>query len=304
VTETIVIDTKMHGYSGITATFLLRGDVTTLIETGPKSSVHHVIAGLDRAGVDRLDLIIVTHIHLDHAGAAGTLVRRFPEATVAVHPVGAPHLIDPSKLWASAERIYGEAMDELWGGVDPVPEDRVLVVEDGELIDLGDRTLRAVETAGHAYHHHAYLDEAAGEIYVGDALGVRLAGTGKVRPATPPPEFHLEKAIASIHRIRSLDPEVMYLTHFNRHDDGPPATARQVCDEAADALERWAGWVRAARAEGADVQRAVDRVRTEARAAAEAGLPPDVAERLDHTTSYEMNVAGYMRYMDKAEASR
>jgi glyoxylase-like metal-dependent hydrolase (beta-lactamase superfamily II) len=303
VTEPIVIDTVMHGFAGITATFLLRGESTTLIETGPKSSVEHVIAGLDRAGVDRLDLIIVTHIHLDHAGAAGTLARRFPDATVAVHPIGAPHLIEPSKLWASATRIYGEAMDELWGGVDPVPEDRVRVVEDGEILDLGDRALRAIETVGHAYHHHAYLDEAAGAIYVGDALGVRLAGTGRVRPATPPPEFHLEKAIESITRIKSLDTEVMYLTHFGRHDAGAQATARQVCDEAADALERWAGWVRAARAEGADVRRAVERVRSEARAAAEAGLSPDVAERLDHTTSYEMNVAGYMRYMDKAEAS-
>ncbi|HZB78330.1 MAG TPA: MBL fold metallo-hydrolase [Actinomycetota bacterium] len=304
MTEPIVIDTNMHGYAGITAAFLLQGELTALIETGPKSSVDHVITGLDRAGVDGLDFIIVTHIHLDHAGAAGTLVRRFPDATVAVHPVGAPHLIDPSKLWASAGRIYGKAMDELWGGIDPVPDDRVRVIEDGEIIDLGDRTLRAVETQGHAYHHHAFLDEAADAIYVGDALGVRLAGTGKVRPATPPPEFHLEKAIESIHRIRSLDPQVMYLTHFSRHDDGPPASAGQVCDEAVAALQQWAGWVRTARAEGADVERAVARVRAEARAAAEAGMPPDIADRLDHTTSYEMNVAGYMRYMDKAEASK
>ena len=294
----------MHGYAGITAAFLLQGELTALIETGPKSSVDHVITGLDRAGVDGLDFIIVTHIHLDHAGAAGTLVRRFPDATVAVHPVGAPHLIDPSKLWASAGRIYGKAMDELWGGIDPVPDDRVRVIEDGEIIDLGDRTLRAIETQGHAYHHHAFLDEAADAIYVGDALGVRLAGTGKVRPAPPPPEFHLEKAIESIHRIRSLDPQVMYLTHFSRHDDGPPASAGQVCDEAVAALQQWAGWVRTARAEGADVERAVARVRAEARAAAEAGMPPDIADRLDHTTSYEMNVAGYMRYMDKAEASK
>jgi glyoxylase-like metal-dependent hydrolase (beta-lactamase superfamily II) len=300
----IVIDTKMHGFSGITAAFLLQGETTALIETGPRSSIDNVLDGLAAAKVEQLDWIIVTHIHLDHAGAAGTLLQHFPNATVAVHPVGAPHLIDPAKLWSSATRIYGDAMEQLWGGVDPVPEERIRVVEDGDVIDLGDRTLQAVETPGHAFHHHAFLDASVGAVYVGDALGVRLARTGRVRPATPPPEFHLIKALRSIERIRSLDARVLYLTHYGPHDDGSPATPAEVCDEAASALEQWAEWVRWARADGADVEEVISRVGREARAAAEAGLPPEVAERLDHTTSYSMNVAGYMRYMDKAEASR
>jgi glyoxylase-like metal-dependent hydrolase (beta-lactamase superfamily II) len=303
VSEPTIIDTRMHGYPGITGAFLLQGETTALIETGPKSSIEHVLAGLSQAGVEHLDWIIVTHIHLDHAGAAGTLAARFPEATVVVHPVGAPHLVDPAKLWSSAARIYGDAMEQLWGGVDPVTEKRVRVVEDGDVIDLGDRALQAVETPGHAFHHHAFLDQASGAVYVGDALGVRLAGTGRVRPATPPPEFHLKKAVESIRRIQSLSPTVLYLTHFGRHDDGPATPPSQVCDEAAAALEQWAEWVRKARAAGADLEGAARLVRQEARAAAERGLAPDVVERLDHTTSYEMNVAGYMRYMDKAEAS-
>src|ERR687891_701910 len=210
----IVIDTKMHGGDGITAAFLLRGRQTALIETGPKSSYPVVRAGLDDLGVDRLDWIVVTHIHLDHAGAAGTLARDFLEATVAVHRVGALHLVSPAKLWASAGRIYGDEMDRLWGGIDPIPEDRIRSLDDGDEIDLGDRRLLAVDTPGHARHHHAFVYDSTGIALCGDALGVRLPDVGVVRPATPPPEFNLELAIASIEKIRSVGATSLWLTHF------------------------------------------------------------------------------------------
>ncbi|MDQ3939783.1 MAG: MBL fold metallo-hydrolase, partial [Actinomycetota bacterium] len=174
MTEPIVIDTKMHNYDAITGTFVVSGARTALVETGPKSSVQNVLAGLDAHGIDALDWIIVTHVHLDHAGAAGTLAQHFPAARIAVHGIGAPHLADPRKLWTSAARIYGDRMDELWGGIDPVPEERIVVVNDGDRIDLGGRELQAVETPGHAYHHHAFLDTSTGALFTGDALGVRL----------------------------------------------------------------------------------------------------------------------------------
>jgi glyoxylase-like metal-dependent hydrolase (beta-lactamase superfamily II) len=306
VSQTNVIDTRMHGGEGITAAYLIPGDdgSHSLIETGPKSSVHHVLEALDEAGVERLDKIVVTHIHLDHAGAAGTLVKHFPDAIVHVHEVGAPHLVDPTKLWASAARIYGAAMEQLWGGIDPIPEPNVRVVADGDEIDLGGRVVRAVETPGHAYHHHAYLDEAAGIVFTGDALGVRLPDVGVVRPATPPPEFHLDKAIASIERIRSLGATSAWLTHFGPHDRAAGApTLSDLCDESIDALRRWGEWVRAARATTSDLDDATGMVRKRAAEDMENRLAPDAIERMELTTSYRMNVSGYMRYFDKSEAA-
>lgn len=292
-----LIDTKMHGFPGVTGAFVVAGTKTALIETGPKNRVQTVLEGLSSTGVDRLDVIAVTHIHLDHAGAAGTLAAHFPEAKVFVHEVGAPHLVDPSKLWSSASRIYGEQMEALWGGIDPIPEDRITVLNDGDKIDLGDRSLHAVETPGHAYHHHAYLDDHTGTVFTGDALGVRLSDVGVVRPATPPPEFHLEKTIASIERIAGLEPTQLCLTHF-----GPPeAAVAEVCDEAVAALNRWAEWIRGARNTTKDLDEVAGIVSDEARRDLEGRLSPEQVRRLEQTTSYRMNAMGYMRYFDKNE---
>lgn len=294
----VIIDTKMHGFEGITGTFLLRGrDRIALVETGPKSSVDHVIAGLDREGVEDLDWIVVTHIHLDHAGAAGTLAQRFPDAKVAVHPVGAPHLIDPSKLWASASRIYGEGMEPMWGGIDPLPEDRVKIVEDGDVIDLGGRTLTALETPGHAGHHHAYLDDETGAMFTGDALGVSPQGIDAFRPATPPPEFNLEVALSSIETIRRAAPSHLWLTHY-----GPSAgSVDESCALAADALNQWAAWVERARSVSRNLDEVTVTVQEEDRRELADRLDEQAAIRMEMTTSYRMNVSGYMRYFDKKE---
>ncbi|MBW3595151.1 MAG: MBL fold metallo-hydrolase [Actinobacteria bacterium] len=292
-----IIDTKMHGYPGVTAAFLLRGEKTALVETGPKTTVRNVLGALQAAGVDALDAIVVTHIHLDHAGAAGTLAARFPDATVFVHEVGAPHLVDPTKLWSSASRIYGDQMETLWGGIDPIPQERVRVLHDGDKVDLGGRSLQAIETPGHAYHHHAYLDDATGAVYTGDAIGVRLQGIDLVRPATPPPEFHLEKAIASIERIRSVGAESLCLTHF-----GPTeASVEATCDSAIESLNAWAEWVRRGRDQATELDDVAAEVRRQAVAAFEERLAPTEIEKLEQTTSYRMNTMGYMRYLDKNE---
>lgn len=302
MTEPTTIDTKMHGHDRITATFLLHGEKTALVETGPKSTVANVIAGLDAAGVDHLDWIVVTHIHLDHAGAAGTLATRFPNASIAVHEVGAPHLADPSKLWSSARRIYGDAMEKMWGGIDPVPEDRIVVLKDGDKVDLGGRSLQAIETPGHAYHHHAYLDDGTGLLFTGDALGVKLPDVGVMRPATPPPEFHLDKAIASIERIRELQPASLCLTHFGPPDTGAtPTNVDDTCAGAIAALRQWAEWVGAARARTTDLDEATMLVRDQARDVLEQGLPDEAVQRMENTTSYWMNTWGYLRYLDKKE---
>ena len=303
--EPVILDTHMHGHAAITAAYLLRGELTALVETGPKSSAARVLAALESLGVDRLDWIVVTHMHLDHAGAAGTLARRFPGATVAVHPVGARHLVDPSKLWSSARRIYGEAMEALWGGVDPVPEERVRALEDGEKVDLGGRSLQAIETPGHARHHHAYLDDLTGIVFTGDALGVRLREIERIRPATPPPELDVEKAVSSIARIRQLRPAALWFTHFGPATGGPSGEGvEEVCDEAIAALLQWESWVRSARGRTRDTDEVTALVRRQARAALERDLDAAELERLDQTTSYRLNVAGYMRYLDKLEAGK
>ncbi len=294
----------MHGHAGITGAFLLRGEQTALVETGPKSSIDKVLEALRANDVERLDWIIVTHIHLDHAGSAGTLAARYPEATVAVHEVGAPHLVDPSKLWSSATRIYGDRMQELWAGIDPLPKDRIHVVRDGEVIDLGDRKLLAVETLGHAGHHHAYLEESSGVMFTGDALGIRLPNIGIARPATPPPEFNLEMALASIARIKDLGPEALWLTHFGPADrPGSPTTVEQVCEEAAEALLKWASWVKDGRTQARDPRDVVELVVERVREDLEGRVSDQDVERLESTTSYSMNTSGYMRYFDKLEAA-
>lgn len=299
-----VIDTQMHGRSGITGTFLVRGERTALIETGPKSSVEHVVRGLEDAGVDSLDWIVVTHIHLDHAGAAGTLAELHPEAKIAVHTVGAPHLVDPSKLWSSASRIYGDEMDRLWGGIDPIPEGRIHVLADGDRIDLGGTVLEAVETPGHASHHHAILDHSSGALYLGDALGVRLPDVGSIRPATPPPEFDLETCIASIERIRSLKPASLVFTHFGPADKGEePLGIEGACDAAIEALNRWAGYVKDARRDTGDLDEAAAAVKVAAEKDLAGTVSSEAVDRMEQTTSYWMNTWGYMRYMDKRRTS-
>ncbi|HVM36042.1 MAG TPA: MBL fold metallo-hydrolase [Actinomycetota bacterium] len=297
--EPIVIDTMMHGRPGVTGCFVVRGkEQTALIETGPQSCMAQVLAGLEDAGVETLDWIIVTHIHLDHAGAAGTLAQRFPSARIGVHPVGASHLVDPSKLWSSAGRIYGERMNELWGGIDALSEDRIAVLSDGDTVDLGGRTLVAIETPGHASHHHAFLDSQTGALFAGDALGVRLHDVGLVRPATPPPEFDLEQAIASIHKIAEARPARLFFTHFGADDS---AGVAETCDEAIAALRTWEGWVRKAREETDELDAAASLVRDQARGTLEGGLSESQIDRMDQTTSYWMNTWGYLRYLRKRD---
>ncbi|MBA2364740.1 MAG: MBL fold metallo-hydrolase, partial [Chloroflexia bacterium] len=190
-----VLDLRFQGEAEAIASYLLIGaEDAALIETGPTSTLGSLMAGLAAAGVapDRVTKVLLTHIHLDHAGAAGSLMRLLPNASVYVHAAGAHHLIDPAKLLASAQRIYGKHMDRLWGEVLPVPAERVVVLDDGERIIAGGRELTALYTPGHASHHIAYWDATGRGIYTGDAAGIRLPGGEAVLPPTPPPDLDLE----------------------------------------------------------------------------------------------------------------
>ena len=247
-----IIDVHMHGRPGLTAAYLIRGrDATGLIDCGPASSLRRTLSALERLGVTALDWIVLTHIHLDHAGAAGAIAARFPAARIAVHPRGKRHLIDPARLWEGVRGVYGEATDRIWGRPDPIAEERVHAVEDGAAVDLGDRMLTAIATPGHARHHHAWLDSRTGDAFVGDAIGMQVGDSELWRATTPPPDFDLDLAQDSIARIRAAGPRRVWLGHFGAATaGGDPYAASAALDDGARTLEAWVGAVRSVRADG------------------------------------------------------
>jgi glyoxylase-like metal-dependent hydrolase (beta-lactamase superfamily II) len=183
-----------------------------IVDPGPGSSVETL---LERLGATTPRALLLTHIHLDHAGAAGVLCRRFPELQVYVHEVGAPHLVDPSKLLESAGRLYGDDMWELWGEVAPVPEERIRALAGGETVE----GFRVAYTPGHASHHVCYLNEETREAYVGDVAGVRIPPYAHTVAPTPPPDIDVEAWLDSLHTVASWNPHSLYLTHFGQVTD-------------------------------------------------------------------------------------
>jgi len=211
-----VVDSFHNGLPGTIAVFLvpLPDGGFAMIESGPGSTLENVEAGVAAAGLELADLrtLLLTHIHLDHAGAAGALAAR-SGSEVVVHTVGAPHLADPGRLLHSARRIYGDAMDDLWGPMQAVPEGRLRAVEGGATLDVGGLEVRVLHTPGHASHHVSYLFPD-GTLFTGDSAGIRLPGSPLTRPALPPPELSLEDWEASVARMREAAPRRLMLTHF------------------------------------------------------------------------------------------
>lgn len=183
-----------------------------LIDPGPANTIDTVLADLDGG---EPSAVLLTHIHLDHAGATGTLVQRFPQLRVYVHEAGAPHLIDPERLLRSASRLYGDDMDRLWGEVLAVPEENVTALSGGEVVE----GLQVIYTPGHASHHVCYLDADAGNAFVGDVGGVLIPPTGEVWAPTPPPDIDIELWQSSIEAIEEFGPTRLMLTHFGAVDD-------------------------------------------------------------------------------------
>jgi glyoxylase-like metal-dependent hydrolase (beta-lactamase superfamily II) len=180
-----------------------------IVDPGPASSVDTLI---DRLGPTEPRVLLLTHIHLDHAGATGVLCKRYPKLKVYVHEVGAPHLIDPSKLLKSAGRLYGDDMWELWGEVAPVPEERITALSGGETVE----GFRVAYTPGHATHHVSYLHEDSGEAFVGDVAGVRVPPFDHTIAPTPPPDIDVEAWLDSLHTLASWNPQTLGLTHFGQ----------------------------------------------------------------------------------------
>jgi glyoxylase-like metal-dependent hydrolase (beta-lactamase superfamily II) len=290
------VDTWMAGRTRVTSAYLLHGAEPALVETGPTTSVEAVRAGLEALGLGPNDLahIIVTHIHLDHAGGVGTLSPHFPKATIWVHERGAPHLADPTKLVSSATRVYGEdRLRDLFGPVDPVPPERLRAVTEGDTVELAGRSLDVLYTPGHASHHIALVDSLSGAVFTGDALGIHLPDVRVLRPATPPPDVDVEEGIRSIERIRERAEKVLLFSHF-----GPVTEVDELCGIAARRLRKWADIVRDALKETDDLDRVTELL--ERRTAAEFGATEAVdRERYEILSGMKMNASGLARYWKK-----
>ena len=293
-----IIDLGFQGRREAIASFVVgAGDEVALIEAGPSSTLPNLMAGLSSAGVapERVSALLLTHIHLDHAGAAGSLAGRLPNATVYVHELGAPHLLDPSKLLRSATRIYGDQMDTLWGEVLPVPEERLVVLRDGERVRAGGRELQALYTPGHASHHIAYWDPSSREAFVGDVAGVRLPGTERAMPPTPPPDLDLEAWSGSIRRLLALDPRTLHLTHF-----GPVHDVERHLDELHTRLYEWRDLLLDGVRRGMDESQLAELLGQRAdEELARTVKDPAVRDRFRLVSGYGTNVAGFLRYFKK-----
>ncbi len=220
-----MIDLGFRDTEGLVASYLLPGPEGrwTLIETGPTPCIPRLIEGVGAGGItpSDIDRILVTHIHLDHAGGLGAAARAFPRARLYVHRIGVPHMVDPSRLMASARRAWGAAADPLWGEILPVPADRVVALTGGERLPLRDGELEVLATPGHAGHHLSFVDRPTGALLAGDSAGVRVEGQFRPRPAIPPPDLDLELLFASLDRMQAARPRQVLYTHFGRSPDGP-----------------------------------------------------------------------------------
>ena len=302
--EVFQIDTRMAGYPGITAGYLIRSDRPCLVETGTAPSAPVVKQALAELGVRSGDLaaIAVTHIHLDHAGGVGDLARMYPDAEVVVHERGARHLADPTRLMASASRVYGDELDSLFGRLAATPAERIRAVDGAGVIDLGGgRRLESHYSPGHAKHHVGLLDSVSGDLYVGDAAGIYIPETGDQRPATPPPDFDLETALASLRLFADLAPTRLLFSHY-----GPVSAVGQALDRSAEEMRVWVDETRRAHSAGLDLDHAVAMVaaRTAARyRVLDPDTDPELAAKYNRIAGPASNVAGIMHWLEKPTAA-
>lgn len=288
------LDLRFQGQARVIAAFLIHGpEGPVLVECGPGSTLQTLLGELERRGIQASDVrdVLVTHIHLDHAGSAGWWARQ--GARVWVHPAGAPHLVDPAKLLASATRIYGERMDELWGEFLAAPAERVIAVEDGTKIEAGGLTITAVETPGHARHHHVYQ---VGEVaFAGDAAGILIPGNRWIDLPAPPPEFDLPGWKASLDRLRGLRLRTIYRTHF-----GPTSDVPEELERFEEVLDRGVQWIREMLEQGLDREAMIDEFTRRMRSwATRLGADESEALAYELANPRSLSVDGIARYWRK-----
>ena len=291
------VDVLFQGTPRTIASVVLHGPGgVAIVDPGPTSTLTTLRRVLEGAGLSIADVraVLLTHIHLDHAGATGTLVRENPALRVYVHERGAPHLVDPSKLLASATRLYGDQMDRLWGDVLPVPDASIVVLRGGERLSVGGRDLDVAYTPGHASHHVSYFSADTGIAFVGDTAGVRLLPGGVNVPPTPPPDIDLEAWRDSIARIGAWGADTLFITHF-----GPHGSSGAHLSDLLDNLEMTSRLAKASLArEGSDEDRETW-FTEEWRRVLRHRLGADAAQAYEVAGRFDLNWRGLARYWRK-----
>ncbi|MDE3723776.1 MBL fold metallo-hydrolase [Nocardiopsis sp. N85] len=303
--DIFAIDTMLAGYPGIVSSYLIRTERPCIVEVGTAGSariLHDAVVALGLAPAD-LATIVVTHIHLDHAGGTGDMAALFPNAEIVVHERGARHLADPGRLMRSAAMVWGDRLDTLFGRMSPTEARRIRSVSETGEIDLGGgRQLVTHYAPGHAKHHMGLVDTLTGDLYVGDALGVYNPLTGDVRPATPPPDFDLEACLRTLRLFGDINAQRLMFSHFGAVD-----TVSETIDRAEAELRLWVDTVRESHGSVGDLDHAIamvrDKVITRYRP-----LPPDASPEaaavLDTLSGAEANVSGIVHWLDRLERER
>ncbi|MGW9351785.1 MBL fold metallo-hydrolase [Nocardiopsis flavescens] len=303
--DIFAIDTMLAGYPGIVSSYLIRTERPCIIEVGTAGSarvLHDAVLALGLSPAD-LATIVVTHIHLDHAGGTGDMAALFPNAEIVVHERGARHLADPGRLMRSAAMVWGDRLDTLFGRMHPTEARRIRSVGRTGEIDLGGgRTLSTHYAPGHAKHHMGLVDSLTGDLYVGDALGVYNQLTGDIRPATPPPDFDLPACLDTLRLFSDIGAQRLMFSHF-----GAVGDVAETIDRAEAELHLWVDTVRASHGSTGDLDHAIAMVRDKV-VSRYRPLPPDASPEaaavLDTLSGAEANVSGIVHWLDRLEQER
>ncbi|HXF86248.1 MAG TPA: MBL fold metallo-hydrolase [Anaerolineales bacterium] len=295
-TRIVTLDLNFQGRPHAIASYLIRADdAVVLVESGPGSTLSALEATLAKEGLSPRDVthVLLTHIHLDHAGAAGWLARQGAE--IYVHPVGAPHMLNPERLLASAARIYGDLMKPLWGEFLPVPESQLKVPNDAEAIQIGHMEFIPIHTPGHAEHHYSYLFEDV--LFCGDVGGVRIPGYSYLRVPMPPPELHIERWHESLARLRREKFARIAPTHFGIYDD--PQWHLDEVEKGLQSASRWLEEVMPSNPSLEELRQSfVEWMRKEAE---RRGLSEEVMNAYELVNPASMSADGLLRYWKKVK---
>ena len=288
-TELYYVDTRLYDTPGYGSIYVLDSERPAVIETGTGHRTELIVDAVERVGIDPEDLevIAVTHVHLDHAGGAGYLLDEFPNASVSLYEAGARFLTDPAKIWEGTKAVVGDRI-EYYAEPRPIPEDRLLTLEDGEVIDLGDHELHVHHAPGHAFHQAVFYDPANDGVFTADAAGLNSPAVGGLRQTSPPPGFDLEGCLADVEMLQDLDPAALYYSHFGDYEtDGLLA-------EYADVLAEWVARVERKREELGNDEAVAESFANEAEQAGDWST--------QHARQEErMNVEGVLHYLDERD---